>query len=244
MQSIARVLATTVAVALVVGCASGDEIAQVTATPIAAPSPSASPAPSPTDEPSSPAPSPEPSVAPSPTAAPPQPAPAPSPEPAPAPSPSPSPTASPSPEFDAEEARAREVVAAYDGRLVEDGTMMTVPNDQLFETGTIYISDEGDAIMEELLIPVGYYLDGDVQVRITVHTDNRDDPQYSRAFSQERADFTHKWFRDAGIPGPRMEAIGAGSSEPLPDADNGTAAGREANRRTEIVLVGVDAITE
>ncbi len=75
-----------------------------------------------------------------------------------------------------------------------------------------------------------------------MHTDNRDDPEYSQYFSQERADFIHKWFRDAGVPGPRMEAIGAGSSEPV--ADNGTATGREANRRTEFVLVGVDTITE
>jgi outer membrane protein OmpA-like peptidoglycan-associated protein len=75
---------------------------------------------------------------------------------------------------------------------------------------------------------------GAVQVTITAHTDNRLAPESSTAISQAQADAAKKYLVSQGIAATRITAIGQGSSAPV--ADNKSSAGRDKNRRVELVL--------
>lgn len=78
-----------------------------------------------------------------------------------------------------------------------------------------------------------------LQIRIKGHTDNtpvRLSPYRDNlALSQARAETVMNYLREQGIAAERMKAEAYGDSEPL--MSNNTAAGRDANRRVELVFL-------
>lgn len=76
---------------------------------------------------------------------------------------------------------------------------------------------------------------GAAEVRIEGHTDSQGEADANQALSQRRADAVAAVLAAAGVPKPRLQALGRGETEPV--ADDGTAAGRARNRRVEIVVL-------
>lgn len=74
----------------------------------------------------------------------------------------------------------------------------------------------------------------DAQIEITGHTDGSGDESMNLALSQARADAVADYMIAAGIPGARIDASGAGSTEPLVEETGPQA--RRINRRIEIEL--------
>ena len=74
----------------------------------------------------------------------------------------------------------------------------------------------------------------DLFLRIEGHTDNNGDPDVSLRLSAQRALAVQSALVDARIDKKRLDAVGVGGLQPR--ADNNTAAGREKNRRIELVL--------
>lgn len=74
-----------------------------------------------------------------------------------------------------------------------------------------------------------------LRVQIGGHTDSSGSDAYNRALSDRRAEAARTYLVSAGIAASRLEAEGFGESKPA--ADNTTAEGRQANRRTEINIV-------
>jgi outer membrane protein OmpA-like peptidoglycan-associated protein len=72
-------------------------------------------------------------------------------------------------------------------------------------------------------------------IRVEAHTDNQGNPQANLTLSQQRADAVKDELRAAGIPSSRVQAVGLGAEQPI--APNSTPAGRERNRRVEVVLL-------
>ncbi|CAN5191976.1 hypothetical protein BH20ACT3_BH20ACT3_12960 [soil metagenome] len=72
---------------------------------------------------------------------------------------------------------------------------------------------------------------------VTGHSDDVGDEETNLALSQARAQVVVSWMMERGIPAERLEARGAGESQPI--ADNATPEGRDANRRVEAVLEGL-----
>jgi OmpA-OmpF porin, OOP family len=71
-------------------------------------------------------------------------------------------------------------------------------------------------------------------IRVVGHTDNKGAPGYNAALSQRRATrIVDALEHEHGIARGRMDAIGAGATEPV--ASNDTEEGRALNRRVEIV---------
>ncbi|TPW02941.1 MAG: oprF, partial [Alphaproteobacteria bacterium] len=60
---------------------------------------------------------------------------------------------------------------------------------------------------------------------------------YNQSLSQRRADAVAQSLIANGVQPVRVVAVGFGEARPI--ADNNTVAGRQANRRVEIKLVGV-----
>jgi len=72
----------------------------------------------------------------------------------------------------------------------------------------------------------------DVRVEISGHTDSTGTAAVNNQLSKARADSVRDYLVSKGIAASRLETKGYGSSRPI--ADNGTAAGRATNRRTEL----------
>jgi OOP family OmpA-OmpF porin len=74
-----------------------------------------------------------------------------------------------------------------------------------------------------------------VDMEIGGHTDSQGSGSMNTRLSQARADAVFNALIGAGLPAARLGARGYGETVPI--ADNGTADGREANRRIEFTLV-------
>ncbi len=72
-------------------------------------------------------------------------------------------------------------------------------------------------------------------VRVEGHTEAKGKAEANLKVSQSRADGVRTWLMAHGISPSRISARGLGQTQPI--ADNGTADGREANRRIELVVV-------
>ncbi|MBY8975609.1 OmpA family protein [Rhodobacteraceae bacterium NNCM2] len=64
------------------------------------------------------------------------------------------------------------------------------------------------------------------------NTDSKGSPDYNQTLSEERAMSVGNYFRSRGVAPARIVTYGQGESAPI--ADNGTEAGRQANRRVEL----------
>ncbi|MFZ5470317.1 MAG: OmpA family protein [Myxococcota bacterium] len=73
-------------------------------------------------------------------------------------------------------------------------------------------------------------------IDIEGHTDDRGSADFNRRLSQGRAESVRAYLVKKGVLADRLRAIGYGPDRPA--ATNDTAAGREANRRVELTIVG------
>jgi len=71
-----------------------------------------------------------------------------------------------------------------------------------------------------------------VKVMLTGHTDNSGSDQANQKLSEARAEAAKQYLVSKGIDASRITASGQGESQPA--EDNGTAAGKAANRRVEV----------
>ena len=74
-----------------------------------------------------------------------------------------------------------------------------------------------------------------LKIQIAGHTDNLGDPESNKALSQSRAEAVQRFLVDHGVDEDRLISKGFGDAYPI--ADNGTAEGRELNRRVEFVIL-------
>ena len=68
------------------------------------------------------------------------------------------------------------------------------------------------------------------------HTDSTGSDELNQKLSDQRANSVRKYLIEQGLPETSLIAVGFGKSMPV--ADNSTAAGRQQNRRVEIIVSG------
>jgi len=72
-------------------------------------------------------------------------------------------------------------------------------------------------------------------IKITGHTDSRGSAQYNQQLSEQRAQAVKWYLMDRDMPANRVSIDGRGEMEPR--ASNDTEAGRQLNRRVEMLIV-------
>ena len=75
-----------------------------------------------------------------------------------------------------------------------------------------------------------------LMLKIEGHTDSTGTPQFNQKLSQDRASSVRDYLVTQGLSPDSITTQGMGESMPV--ADNKTAAGRQANRRVEIIVSG------
>ncbi len=78
-----------------------------------------------------------------------------------------------------------------------------------------------------------------LKVQVEGYTDSVGGDDYNQKLSENRANAVHDFLVTNGVPAANVSAAGYGKANPV--ADNGTAAGRQQNRRVNMVVSG-DAI--
>lgn len=76
----------------------------------------------------------------------------------------------------------------------------------------------------------------DLKVKVEGYTDNIGTPEYNQQLSQQRADTVRNFLVQQGVPADNVTAQGFGEANPV--APNSTPAGRQQNRRVDMVVSG------
>lgn len=112
------------------------------------------------------------------------------------------------------------------------GTGRVALRNILFDTGKATLQPRSEAA----LAPVGELLKSDPALKLEIqgHTDNAGAPAANLKLSQERAAAVRAHLvQKLGVAAARLTSAGFGDTRPV--ADNGSEAGRAANRRVELV---------
>ncbi len=122
-------------------------------------------------------------------------------------------------------------LAALQAKKTDRGMVLTL-GDVLFSTGRSDLKPGSVENLDRLVTFLGQAPDR--TVRIEGHTDNRGGQDMNQALSQKRADSVALYLTGRGIASNRVTSVGEGYNSPV--ADNNTDAGRQANRRVEVII--------
>lgn len=113
-----------------------------------------------------------------------------------------------------------------------DRGMVVTLSDVLFDTGRTTLKPGADRDLDRLATALKH--NPNMRVMIEGHTDSVGGDDYNQALSERRAEAVADALRMRGVPENRYEVRGLGKAYPV--ASNDTQAGRQQNRRVEIVF--------
>lgn len=131
----------------------------------------------------------------------------------------------------AELEQLRQEYAALEAKQTERGMVLTL-GDVLFDTAQWTLKPGAMATIDRLAEFLAR--NDNTRIRIEGHTDSVGTEEYNAALSERRARAVADAIVARGVSGARIAALGRGES--LPVASNDTPAGRQQNRRVEIVF--------
>jgi outer membrane protein OmpA-like peptidoglycan-associated protein len=132
--------------------------------------------------------------------------------------------------------QAAELRAQMSGNTVITNTgsalIVTMPQDILFATDSATLRPDLQGDLRAVSQNLVRYPNSTIQV--IGHTDDQGATAYNQDLSERRALSVAAVLRSSGVPAGRVQAFGRGESQPV--ASNATAAGRQQNRRVEIII--------
>jgi outer membrane protein OmpA-like peptidoglycan-associated protein len=120
---------------------------------------------------------------------------------------------------------------AMKAKQTDRGMVLTLGN-VLFDTGGDTLKPGAD----EMISRLSQFMQNhpDLKVRIEGYTDSVGSDSYNESLSRRRAQTVAMALESQGVSADRIQAVGRGKSEPV--ASNDTSAGRQLNRRVEIIF--------
>jgi outer membrane protein OmpA-like peptidoglycan-associated protein len=133
----------------------------------------------------------------------------------------------------ASENAPKKALSDFNVRETTRGLFLLLP-DSLFDPEKAELKPVASTMMDKLTA----YLKENPQrdVLIEGYTDSLGSEEYNRYLSTERAAAVKQALLARGVPAERIRARGMGEAKPI--ASNETAAGREQNRRVEVLITG------
>jgi outer membrane protein OmpA-like peptidoglycan-associated protein len=122
-------------------------------------------------------------------------------------------------------------LADLQAKQTDRGMVLTL-GDVLFDTSKATLKPGAESVMDR--VATFMEKNPDTKVVIEGHTDSRGSDEYNQELSRRRAEAVADALASRGIDRGRVAAVGKG--EGLPVASNDTTAGRQQNRRVEIVF--------
>jgi outer membrane protein OmpA-like peptidoglycan-associated protein len=128
--------------------------------------------------------------------------------------------------------KERQDLASLQARQTARGLELTIASDVLFDTGSATLKPGATLQLNRL----ADYMRDSSKTRVIVegYTDNRGSAEYNQQLSEERAQAVVSVLSTEGIEPDRLRTVGRGKEFPV--ASNGTSAGRQQNRRVDIIL--------
>lgn len=128
-------------------------------------------------------------------------------------------------------AGARQELMDLQAKQTNRGLVMTL-SDVLFDTGRATLKPGADRDMDRLAQALKD--NGNTKVIVEGHTDSVGGDDYNQELSERRADSVANALQMRGVPADRYQVKGLGKAFPV--ASNDTQAGRQQNRRVEIIF--------
>ncbi len=132
------------------------------------------------------------------------------------------------------EREARELqrqIDALEAEATDRGIVLTL-GDVLFATNSHELQPGAGRNLDQLVDFLRQYPERTVEIE--GHTDSTGSAEYNRELSLQRADSVRNYLTQRGIAGNRLTTDGIGEIRPI--AANDTAAGRQQNRRVEVII--------
>lgn len=127
--------------------------------------------------------------------------------------------------------KAKAELAALNAKPTDRGMVITL-GDVLFDTGRSELKAGATSNLSKLAAFLNQYQER--TVAIEGHTDSVGTEEYNVDLSQRRADAVKSYLVNQGVNSMRITTAGKGEDAPV--ADNTTAAGRQQNRRVEVII--------
>ncbi len=131
----------------------------------------------------------------------------------------------------ADSAELQRQLAEMQAKPTDRGLVLTL-GDTLFATGKAEIQSGAAANLDRLTAFMGQYPDRTVVIE--GFTDSMGSEEMNQSLSQRRADAVKNYLMNQGVGSNRVSSSGRGESSPV--ADNDSAAGRQQNRRVEVII--------
>ncbi len=128
-------------------------------------------------------------------------------------------------------------IDTLEAEITDRGLVLTL-GDLLFATDRAVLEPGADRHLERLVGFLQRYPER--RVEIEGHTDNVGASAYNFGLSQRRAESVLSYLTQRGVEANRLSALGLGQERPI--ASNQTAAGRQQNRRVEIIIENPPAV--
>ncbi len=122
-------------------------------------------------------------------------------------------------------------IEALQAKPTDRGLVVTL-GDVLFDTGKASLKPGATSNLNKLVAFLNEYPDRTVVIE--GYTDSIGGEDYNQGLSERRADSVKSYLAGQGIGSIRLSASGKGESDPV--AGNDSAAGRQQNRRVEVVI--------
>ena len=113
-------------------------------------------------------------------------------------------------------------------------------SDILFETGKSTLRPGAAANVRQISTILNQY--SDYKISVEGHTDSRGSDALNNRLSQDRAASVRDALVAGGVAADRITSQGFGEAQPV--ADNATDAGRQQNRRVEVIVLGAGTLAD
>jgi len=136
--------------------------------------------------------------------------------------------------LDRQQAALEQDIGGSGARIVNTGDRLIVSLPEAITFATESATVRSDIRQDILAIARNLQQFPNNTVQVIGHTDNTGSQAFNQDLSERRAAAVSSILRQGGVPGGRIAAFGVGENQPI--ASNATAAGRQQNRRVEIVI--------